>query len=253
MSIRCRLCDSTDTRFLFKYPDKESALVDIYQCSRCACFFPNYDLETITSSMVAFQVDEHNHLWSGMTIDEAQQLAVDSEGIVRYYKDQLEPPGPGEYAIEIGAGRGGLVQAMRNLGYPVLACEASSQLVEQARKLYGLPQEILSSLEASSFLSLLRQSNIPVKMAFLWHVLEHMEEPMDVLRSIGDLLLDNGYVICQVPLICKEWIYKSHLFFLNELSVAYIAKNCHLDVYSTNYDAKLKYMAFVLKKGSKSR
>lgn len=73
---------------------------------------------------------------------------------------------------------------------------------------------------------------------FMFHVLEHIEEPIDFLKNLKSLLKKNGKIYMEVPNVddvlvktyeCdafKDYYYKkAHLYNFNEKGLAYIFKN----------------------------
>jgi SAM-dependent methyltransferase len=103
----------------------------------------------------------------------------------------LGPLSPAARVIEIGAGRGRLIAALRAHGHDAVGVEPSgtSSTVAAAK---GLPVERLS-LEEASF------PPAEADLVVLWHVLEHLDRPWEALKSVRSWLKAEGRVVVAVP------------------------------------------------------
>lgn len=249
---RCHFCGDQKLRVAFKYPDRDGGMVDIVTCPTCGSQQPDYGASPAgRKAKLELQSRHHIKVWPGLNPDEAIQLARDCAGVVDYYRPRIDAvPGDGA-VVEIGAGRGGLVEAFRIAGFRVLACEPTAHLADLARNAYGFDSDTLQTADALDFIHALAPQRGRIKAVFMWHVLEHLDEPLDLLRGIAGLLAEGGCFIAQVPLLASEHIFPEHLSFLNEPAVHFAAQQCGLEVAETNYDGERKFMAMVLRKNSR--
>ena len=244
----CRFCGSPDLCLTFVYPDRDGSATEIHLCRQCQALVPRYSLDMRPQAVLELQTRFHEQWWPTLSQEEARELSAGSDGIVSFYHSRLKPEHG--LVLEIGAGRGALVDALRRAGYEALGCEPAEGLVSQARRVYRLERDVLYCLEADRFLQIVAASGRKVQAVFLWHVLEHLHQPLTLLRQIHQVLDDQGLIIAQVPLVEKQYIYPAHLFFLTEPAVKYGASACGCIVEETNYDLDRKYMAMVLRKAN---
>jgi 2-polyprenyl-3-methyl-5-hydroxy-6-metoxy-1,4-benzoquinol methylase len=242
----CRFCGSRNLAPAFTFPDQQGRATEIHLCRECNCLIPRYELDARRSAILRLQTDFWETQWPEMSTDEARQLATECAGIVNYYAPWLKVGG--DPVIELGAGRGGLMEALRRQGFSVLGCEPSERLAKLARKAFGFEEQIFHNAEAEDFVKWFRGVGQKAQAVFLWHVLEHIPEPYPLLRQIAGILNDHGLLIGQVPLLDKDHIYESHLAFLNEPALHHAARQCGFTVEQFNYDIENRFMGFVLKK-----
>ena len=242
----CRFCGSRNLAPAFTFPDQQGRATEIHLCRECYCLVPRYDLDSSRSAILRLQTYFHEAYWPDLTGAEAQQLAADCACVVNYYAPWLKPEdGP---VLELGAGRGGLMEALRRQGFSVLGCEPAERLTELARKAFGFDEQTLHHAEAKVFLKWFGSTRRKARAVFVWHVLEHILEPFPLLRQIGGILQDGGLLIGQVPLLDKEYLYEAHLAFLTEPAIHHAASQCGFAVEQFNYDIENRFIGFVLKK-----
>ena len=242
----CRFCGSRNLAPAFSFPDQQGRATEIHLCRECNCLIPRYELDASRSAILRLQTDFHEAYWPDMTEAEAQQLAADCACVGSYYSPWLNPEGGP--VLELGAGRGGLMEALRRQSFTVLGCEPAGRLTQLARKAFGFDEQTLHHAEAGDFLKWFRGTGQKAQAVFLWHVLEHIPEPYPLLRQIAGILKEGGWLIGQVPLLDREYIYEAHLAFLNEPALHHAASQCGFAVEQFNYDIKNRFMGFVLKK-----
>ncbi len=96
-------------------------------------------------------------------------------------------------ALDVGCGSGGLGSILREKGIEVIGIENSEGLHKEASE--KLKQVFLADIE---------KFQIPFSKGYFdciiyGDVLEHLIEPLAVLKNHKEYLSDNGYVIASVP------------------------------------------------------
>jgi SAM-dependent methyltransferase len=94
--------------------------------------------------------------------------------------------------LDVGCGRGFLLQEFRRRGWEVLGTEADSKAAAHAQQVLQLPVKVgaLEALDlpAASFDAIV-----------LWHVLEHLADPTTTLVEVHRLLRPGGTLLVGVP------------------------------------------------------
>jgi 2-polyprenyl-3-methyl-5-hydroxy-6-metoxy-1,4-benzoquinol methylase len=94
--------------------------------------------------------------------------------------------------LDVGCGRGVLLQEFRRRGWEIQGTELSDQAASYARQTLNIPVEI-GSLERLQF-----PAN-HFDAVTLWHVLEHVTNPRALLAEINRILKPDGVLLVAVP------------------------------------------------------
>ncbi len=94
--------------------------------------------------------------------------------------------------LDVGCGRGFLLDAFRRRGWAVQGTELSEASSAHAREVLGIPVR-LGPLEAQAF------PDASFDAVTLWHVLEHVPDPDALLREIHRVLRPGGVLLASVP------------------------------------------------------
>jgi len=105
----------------------------------------------------------------------------------------LRPFATGGSLVDIGAGFGLFARAASNAGYDVTAVEMDDRCCAYLERVVGVrvirsdaPDEALAQLDA-------------VRAVTLWHVLEHLPRPWDLLAAAADRLEPGGVIVIATP------------------------------------------------------
>ncbi len=102
---------------------------------------------------------------------------------------------PGAELLEVGCGSGMFLRLAAEQGYKITGIDNDPSAVHAAGKVYGMNE--VQALSAEELLS------DPWRRSFdvicLFDVLEHLEEPAEVVRGLGEMLAAGGHLVCTVP------------------------------------------------------
>jgi SAM-dependent methyltransferase len=102
-------------------------------------------------------------------------------------------PGP---FLELGPGRGHLLAAARQAGFDPIGVEPSPRLAARIAAEFGVPVE-------RGFLSEVELPHSDFNVICMYHVLEHVEDPVALLDELRELLTDGGILVIEVPNIAS--------------------------------------------------
>lgn len=224
-SVTCPLCHAKRIKRLFPVRTTSSDFY-IVQCTRCGL---------AQTSPLPTDDDLNRHdtsLYYGTTsnkflpiIQKVREKLMNMR--VQYYLSLIPRSDKRPKILDVGCAEGRLLKAFSDSGCECFGIEhpayPTKRFIDRDRITY-LRNDLGSiQLEKGSF-----------DLIFLWHVLEHMDDPNIVLRSLTGLLSPRGLLILSVPnFACSEAHYFKESWF-------------HLDVpwhkYHFNMDS-LKYVS----------
>lgn len=250
MSKCCTLCGNSELQFSTSFFDSENKEIDIALCSKCQAFVPLYQ-NIPASNAIEQQAQFHEEWWKDSTKEELEKTLNEVYGLVENLHRYLGPASRDNLILEIGAGRGSLLRALLDADYPAYGCEPAQKLVELARNNYQLSTESLYEMPANIFLKKVVPTLPGRPHAFLlWHVLEHLENPIPLMEELYSLLSDKGCLILQLPLFSQEYIYPEHYFFASHETLHFIANEIGFQVEEIEHDLDNLFVTVCLRKNS---
>ncbi len=227
----CPLCGATipsDTSPGFA--DRDGGTVEFRCCAECHTLFPAGANEVDDAGAeTTRQADYHRDLWGDVNLEQLDLLASTASQLAWEMAEHLPPPSASEAILDIGAGRGNILHSLARLGYPARGCEPSSFLCQVARAAYLLGPEVLANTDAETYLSRVEATGTPVSGFVIWHVLEHVRDPLPLLRRCARIGRTATYFI-ELPVAQDEDIFPEHLFFPTPASLVRLADELRLSI-----------------------
>jgi 2-polyprenyl-3-methyl-5-hydroxy-6-metoxy-1,4-benzoquinol methylase len=156
----------------------------------------------------------------------AGQVAVERIG---YLKPLLSP---GCKVMDLGAGGGELLYLLRSQGYDAAGIEPNEGYGEFARTVLGLPVQRGGYQEAK-----VEPGSMDVVTAF--HVVEHLEHPVEAMRVMKGWLKPGGQLLVEVPNVAStcQWpgsrFHFAHLFNFSPKTLPMAGRQAGLEVVRT--------------------
>lgn len=224
--VACALCGGKTTRWA-QWPGLPMGTTwNLYMC-------PTDQILTVAGAdLTAIHVDQldfHERKFAP-TLESVPGKREDMDRLVDELKWWLGEPGA--RVDELGAGRAAITAALARRGYEVVSSEPSEQMVATAHADYGLNDLQLRALTATQHLRELPDES--TDNIVMWHVLEHVDTPLQVLQEVRRVLRPRGCLVLQMPLVAPEALFAAHAFVvlprfpealarLMEMTVAYVA------------------------------
>ena len=123
----------------------------------------------------------------------AQRARDDLSGrCLHWLRELLAHRLPPARVLEVGCGHGGFVALLRQAGFDATGLELSPWVVEFARRTFDVPV-LLGPLE--------RQEIAPgsLDVVVMHDVVEHLPDPVSVLKEVARLLAPDGLLMLQTP------------------------------------------------------
>lgn len=246
LASRCACCGGGLIQLLDgTHPDKDGKRVRLTRCEECSAIAGVY---TPAEDPLGAQIRHHEALWAAETEESLLQARDDMDRMIDFHRRHLPDPSSEHCLLDIGSGRGNLLAALRRRGYSALGCEPSLAMAQRARATYQLGNSVLANCTADLFLRRVRRKAITVDAVFLWHVLEHLPEPMSLLRRLKRLLRPGGALICQGPMLSEGNLFPEHRFLHTEPNIRWMAAQAGFELgFIDCRPSVLNFASFVLK------
>ncbi|MCC0637091.1 class I SAM-dependent methyltransferase [Clostridioides sp. ES-S-0001-02] len=99
-------------------------------------------------------------------------------------------------------------------------------------------------------------TDISADCVFIRHVIEHMQNPKDIMKSIKKVLVNSPNSILYIETPCVEWILKNnimydffyeHCSYFNKKSLNLLLQECGFDILEINHTFKGQYLYAICK------
>ncbi len=184
--VACALCSVENHR-----PVCSNDSLRIVRCTGCGMVFVNPQptqnalLQYYSAQDIMEQDGWSSYLRHGP--EQIQALWQERFEDVRRWKD-----GPGVRLLDVGSGYGDFLHHALQAGWQVRGFEFSPAVAETCRKKYGIAVEVGEIFD-------LRLPDNSFDVVAMWHVLEHMRDPLAVLVRCYELLAPGGLLAIEVP------------------------------------------------------
>src|SRR5271165_6944684 len=173
----CPVCKSGDCPKSFDSPRGP-----VYRCPRCGLYFVIHTRLTPPSQESLFYstIDEQRY---------CEYFAPFRSGQYRQILSQLHVT-PGASLLDVGASYGWMVQVGLDLGLDGHGLEPGDAT---------FPPHLADRIVRESLESYAKSANRKFDVITIWHVLEHLPDPVGALSQMYELLKDGGTLVIAVP------------------------------------------------------
>lgn len=228
----CPVCLGTEVKSLFSTKTGSSKF-HLVQCTGCALTrtipFPNDEILRLHDTSVYYGKNENKF------IPVIQRIRNEiTRTHVKYYLSMIPPSVQRPKILDVGCAEGRLLKAFLEFGCQCWGVEHTSYPADRFQD----PERIAYLRGELQILKLPEES---FDLIFLWHTLEHMDDPQQVITRLYDLLAPNGALIVAVPNFAsiearkfgQFWFHLDvpwHKFHFNEKSLRFLAAKSELRV-----------------------
>lgn len=118
---------------------------------------------------------------------------IAASGPERYKLDIVREFVPAGRVVEVGPAIGGFAAVMQDAGYDTSAIEMDARCCAFLRSTVGLPVQ-----ETDDPVTALR-ADAPFDVVAMWHVIEHLPNPREVLQAAAQSLAPGGIIVLAAP------------------------------------------------------
>lgn len=163
--VRCKTCGLT---YLLNPPDESEIYEDYYK--------------------IEFRGDDYREGSRFEHLREIFEINEQRTGLIKKFTSLKED----FRLLDIGCGSGLFLKSCKDAGIHGEGIDVSANALNFARNEFGLDVYNKTTKD-------LINEGRKYDMITMWHVLEHITEPIDELRKIIELLSPNGYLMVEVP------------------------------------------------------
>lgn len=239
LTLKCRICAAA-AYLAEKMIDNDGKEAQIYQCTGCGVLI-NGSILLPDSQNEQAQGEFLEEIYSGESWSEKE-----IENNLDIYKKMLDhlleisQLQKFQTFVDVGSGSGFAAAASMSKFSKVYATDLRIDIVKSNLDRMGLESIFLEKT--------LIPSVDQVDCFFLWHVLEHLKDPIEAIVDMKHKLSSGGVVIFQVPLFRKESSFYQHYHFYNANTIRFIAELTGLKLVAIEFDMDLAYLTAVLSK-----
>ncbi len=183
------ICTHPRNRFTPMFVTRDYITGDPFTVGYC------YDCQLyVTSPILSERRIDHyypkGYYGSGKRFNKIVEWLLDNLYTYRAYQiEQHQKPGK---VLDIGCGRGLLLNKLRERGWTPTGTELNDEAATYARERLGLPITT-HMLEEAAF------PDNEFDLVILWHVLEHVQSPRAMLQEVARILKPGGTLLVAVP------------------------------------------------------
>ena len=211
----CVLCDKGEFTQLTRADQ-----VNFYQCKNCLVTFlnPQPKFETLKEQYNARGLLEEGPVsaWFKHNKYDLKKMFQERLNDVSRYVARGD-------LLDVGCGMVDFCRVAREAGFNVFGTELSGDYAENTKKTVGMTEIFIGRLHEIAF------SDRKFDVITLWHVLEHLPDPLDVLTCIRNILKKGGVVVVEVPNVEKR---KKRPMYLSDIEDYPVNRLEHLFYYS---------------------
>lgn len=197
---------------------------DLYRCSNCGLLSktPKPKKSDLKDALKEFML-------SACTDSKKEKRRIGkAEKQLSYLKSWLSKAGKeGAVSVyDIGAGPGMFLKAAKDLGWEVYGNELSRVQIEFAKDRYGIELDYgyFEDIDAPESLDVIN----------IWNTLEHLTDPIAVLKKAHSLLTEKGLIHIRVPVKTEEQIKEKyehfHMYEFTEETIQTMLQACMFTV-----------------------
>jgi 2-polyprenyl-3-methyl-5-hydroxy-6-metoxy-1,4-benzoquinol methylase len=247
-TVPCELCENRNVEIVANR-DRDASPLQVVMCSACGLVWN--DPRPSAEALAAYYREEYRQDYKG-TLEPKPRHTLRAVRVAIERCRQMKRDLPqGQPILDLGAGGGEVVYVLRQLGFDARGIEPNEGYARFARDHLQVPvtsgrwQE--ATIESGS-----------LSAVTLFHVMEHLDRPLDAARLVWKWLRPGGLFWIEVPnveAVCQapaHRFHRAHLYNFNPETLAELGRRAGFEVVRTFTSADGGNVTAVLKKADPS-
>lgn len=184
--MNCPACNAHDLSI------KEKGLnFTFLRCSSCELIFA----ETMTAGDEEFYSQHEVYKYSSPDDARSQKLFFQR---TPFFKKELKQIRSGGSLLDVGCGYGGLVSYAVDLGLNAVGIDFNAQQIEIGQSVFQLTENQIYYANSNALQEMI-SNNVKFDCICLFEVLEHVDDPRNLIQQAIGLLEDDGTILISCP------------------------------------------------------
>lgn len=172
-------------------------------CRRCGLVWSNP--RPSEDEIRRYYSSEYRLDYKGRSTPSLRHVARSGRGALNRYRALAPNLKRGDRILDAGSGGGEVVYVLRRLGFDASGIEPDAEYAQHARLTLGVPIE-------TGFVQDLSYPSGSFDVVTMYHALEHVEDPVAILRRLRSWIVDGGVLVVEVPNLEARCIAPAHRF-----------------------------------------
>ena len=200
--IPCNICGGSDVDELSRRA-RDGRPLRTTICRRCGLVWSNP--RPTEAEVRRYYTREYRLDYKGAATPSLRHVARSGRGAINRYQELAPLLQPGARVLDVGAGGGEVVYVLRRKGYDARGLEPDERYARHAREVLGVPVDT----------GFVQDAAYPPRSfdgITMYHALEHVEDPVAILRALAGWLAPEGVLLVEVPNVEAPCVHPSHRF-----------------------------------------
>jgi SAM-dependent methyltransferase len=210
-SIACNLCGGVDAETV-RQRDRHGHMLRSVICRQCGLVWT--DPRPAPEQVRDFYLQDYRLEYKGIRQPKAKHTYRAGRAALERFRRLRAILRAGARILDVGAGGGEVVYVGRALGYDISGIEPNAGYAAYGAKVLSVPVRH-STYQAADI------EPHAYDIVTMFHTVEHLEDPLDVMRRASGWLRSDGFLVVEVPsveAVCHQphqQFHRGHLYHFN--------------------------------------
>lgn len=222
----CELCDAHDSMEIVATRERDGTPLQVVMCPHCGLVWN--DPRPSAEALEAYYREEYRLDYKGTVEPKPKHTLRAVRVAIARCRNLRAELSPGQPVLDLGAGGGEVVYVLQRLGFDARGLEPNEGYARFAREQLGVPVTSGRWQQA-------KIAPASLSAVTLFHVMEHLDRPVDAMRLIHGWLRTGGLLWIEVPnveAVCQaptHRFHRAHLYNFNDATLMAVGRRAGFD------------------------